>query len=78
MAEDSIRAADRVIDRLDEVIFMLAGQPEAGPARDELRPGLRYFPTGSYLIFYTIGSGTLDIRRIMHGARDISAEMFDD
>jgi len=47
VAENSVRAADGVIDRIDEVIFMLAQQPEAGRVRDDLRSGLRYFPTES-------------------------------
>jgi toxin ParE1/3/4 len=57
---------------------MLAEHPEAGRARDDLQQGLRYFPVGSYLIFYTVSRGTLGLRRILHGARDIRGTLFDD
>lgn len=78
IAEDNMRAADGVYERINDTILMVAEHPEAGRARDDLQPGLRYFPVGSYLIFYTIEPGILGIRRIMHGARDIKAALFDD
>jgi toxin ParE1/3/4 len=78
IAEDNMRAADGVYERINETILMLAEHPEAGRARDDLQGGLRYFPVGSYLVFYTIEPGALGIRRIMHGARDIKAALFDD
>ena len=77
IAEDSVRAADGVSERFNEAIFMLAEHPDAGRARDELGEDLRYFPVGSYLIFYSVNSGTLGIRRLLHGARDITAALFD-
>lgn len=78
IAEDNLRAADKIIDRIDEVVRMLAEQPEAGKRRDELRSGIRYFPVENYLIFYTVSAGTIEIRRIMHDARDIIPELFDE
>jgi toxin ParE1/3/4 len=78
IAEDNLRAADGVYERINDAIAMLAEHPEAGRGRDDLRAGLRYFPVGSYLIFYTIAPGILGIRRIVHGARDIKAALFDD
>jgi toxin ParE1/3/4 len=78
VAEDSMRAADHVNDRINQTIFMLANHPEAGRARDELRRGLRYFPVDSYLVFYTISAHGLEIRRVLHGARNIRAALFDD
>jgi toxin ParE1/3/4 len=78
IAEDNLRAADGVYDRINDAIRMLADHPEAGRLREELRPGLRCLPVGSYLIFYSLGRGTLDVRRIMHGARDITPDTFRD
>lgn len=63
---------------LDHIASMLADYPEAGPQRDELGPGMRYYPSGSYLVFYTISEHFIEIRRIMHGAREITAGLFDD
>lgn len=73
-----MRAADAVLDDFDEKIAMLAGYPEAGRTRDDLHRGLRQFPSSSYLIFYTLNAGELEVRRVMHGARDIVEEMFED
>ena len=78
IAEDNPRAADGVLDRLDAAVAMLTEQPGAGRSRDELRSGLRYFPVGSYLVFYSVGKGVIDVRRVLHGARDIDADLFED
>ena len=78
IAEDNHRAADGVLDRIDTAISMLTDQPEAGRSREELRVGLRYFPVGSYLVFYSVGEGVIDVRRVLHGARDIDSDLFDD
>ena len=45
--------------------------PEAGRLRPELRAGLRSFPVGRYLIFYTVNSSDIEIARVIHSARDI-------
>lgn len=78
IAEHSLGAADSVTDRIDEVVHMLASQPEAGRARDDLRQGVRYFPVDNYLIFYSVSGGVLEIRRIMHGARKILPAFFEE
>jgi len=57
---------------------MLADYPEAGPQRDELGPGMRYYPSGSYLVFYTVSDHYIEVRRIMHGAREITASLFNE
>ena len=54
IAEDNMRAADGVYERINDAITMLSEHPEAGRAREDLQPGLRYFPVGSYLVFYTV------------------------
>jgi toxin ParE1/3/4 len=46
IAHDSLRAADRWVDQLDEQFRLLATQPLMGRARDELSPGLRSFLFG--------------------------------
>lgn len=52
IADDSLRAADRWVDQLDEQFQLLATQPLMGRARGDLSPRLRSFPFGRYLIFY--------------------------
>jgi plasmid stabilization system protein ParE len=50
---DSIEIADRVIDSITDRFFLLATWPHIGRRRDgDLRPGLRSFPVGAYVIVY--------------------------
>lgn len=77
IADDSLRAADRWIDQLDEQFVLLATQPLMGRSRDELAPGLRSFPFGRYVIFYEPIEGGIDIVRLLHSARDVDAQVGD-
>ena len=71
IAEDNPQAADRVLDRLEEAASRLADTPQIGPARDDIRPGLRYLVSGSYLLLYRIRVGGIEIVRAVHGRRDL-------
>ncbi|MGC9418867.1 MAG: type II toxin-antitoxin system RelE/ParE family toxin [Rhodovulum sp.] len=71
IAEDDAAAADRVLDRLDEAANHLARNPQMGPARDDIRPGLRYLVSGSYLLLYRITDDGVEIVRAVHGRRDL-------
>ena len=71
IAEDDPAAADRVLDRLDKVASHLADNPQMGPARDDIRPGLRYLVSGSYLLLYRIDGDDIEIVRAVHGRRDL-------
>lgn len=71
IAEDSPDAADRFHDLLLSKFIALAKQPMMGSSREELRPDLRGFAVGNYVIFYRDTIEYLEIVRILHGARDI-------
>lgn len=71
VAKDDPVAADRVLDRLDEAASNLIQNPEMGPARDDIRPGLRYLVSGSYLLLYRILGDDVEIVRAVHGRRDL-------
>ena len=71
IAEDSLAAADRWVDHLDEQFRVQATQPMMGRARDELAPGVRSFPFRRYVVFYVPLDGGVDVVRVLHGARDI-------
>lgn len=73
IANDSLAAADRWVDRLDGQFRVLATQPMMGRARDELAPGVRSFPFGRYVAFYMPLDDGIDVVRVLHGARDIDA-----
>lgn len=71
IAADSLQAADRIVSRIYDAETRLADFPELGRARDDLRPGMRSWSVGSYLIFYRVEAARLVVVRILHGARDL-------
>jgi len=46
-----------------------------GRARDDLRPGLRSFPVGQYVIIYTIENEDVEILHVFHGRQDIDGRL---
>ena len=70
-------AADRLVDRLTEMLDLLATQPMMGRAADHLLPGLRSIPVRDYLIFYRPDEEGIMVVRIIHGARQITPELFE-
>jgi toxin ParE1/3/4 len=71
IADDSIANADAFTDKLYETIQVLGRQPGSGRQREELAPGIQSFPFGRYIIFYRVVTSTIEIVRVLHGARDI-------
>ena len=54
VSPNGLGAADEFLDRFERAFELLAAQPFAGRARDELAPGSRSFPVGNYLVFYRV------------------------
>ena len=73
IAEDSVVAADRWVDKLDEKFALWATQPMMGRARDELSPGIRSLAFGRYVVFFQPVPDGIDVVRVLHGSRDIDA-----
>ena len=73
IAEDSVAAADRWVDKLDEKFALWATQPMMGCARDELSPGIRSLAFGRYVVFFQPLPDGIDVIRVLHGSRDINA-----
>ncbi|MBX3294813.1 MAG: type II toxin-antitoxin system RelE/ParE family toxin [Acidobacteria bacterium] len=71
IAADNFEAAITLYGRLTGTFEMLAENPFAGRERSDLKEGLRYFPSGSYLVFYRTWAGRVAIVRVLHAARDI-------
>ena len=69
----SIEIADRLIDSITDRFFLLGNHPNVGRLRDDLRPGLRSFPVGQYVIIYRIDGIDVLILHVVHGRRDIEA-----
>ncbi len=69
-------AATQLMDRIEHTCEAIAENPGVGQAREDLRPGVRFFPVGNYLIFYQAVVEGAQILRVLHGARDYGAQDF--
>jgi toxin ParE1/3/4 len=75
IALDDPAAADRVIDRIQDVMFLLCEQPGSGRPRPEFGDGLRSFPAANWVIFYREDGPVLDVARVLHGRRDLDGQL---
>jgi toxin ParE1/3/4 len=75
IAADNVKAADRMVDAVLESSRIHVRFPEMGRRRDELRPGLRSFVVSPYVVFYRPVENTIEVLRVLHGARDIKSIM---
>jgi toxin ParE1/3/4 len=73
VALDDVAAADALLDDFDNSCLLLATQPKMGRAREELANELRSFPVGRYVFFYRPLADGVEIVRVLHGARDVTA-----
>jgi toxin ParE1/3/4 len=69
VAAESPSAASKWIEALRDTCSHLADMPKMGVARPEIRPELRTFVVGNYLIAYREIEGGVEIVRVLHGAR---------
>ena len=70
----SIEIADRVIDSVTDRFRLLARFPQMGRRRDEdLRPGLRSFVAGEYIVIYRVADEDVLILHLIRGSRDLRA-----
>jgi toxin ParE1/3/4 len=71
----SVAAADAVIDAITERFYLLSQYPRMGRSRDDLRPGLRSFTVGQYVIVYTVADGDVEVLHVFHGRQDIEGPL---
>lgn len=72
VANNSVKAATRVLNDLEASIRTLARNPGIGHVREDLADRRhRFFPAGSYLIVYRFQTKPLQIVRILHASRDV-------
>ena len=69
IAGDNATAATGLLDDIDAACAMLADHPRVGREVSSVRPGLRLFPVGRYLILFRRGDRLVEIVRVVHGAR---------
>lgn len=64
--------------QLEEVIQLLAENPEVGKPRDELADGLYSFPNKSHIIFYIKRESDILIVRLLHSSMDAQQHLLSD
>jgi toxin ParE1/3/4 len=65
--------AERFIESLTDRFYLVSANPYIRRNRDDLRPGLRSFPVGQYVIVYRIEDEEVVILHVFHGSRDVQA-----
>jgi len=73
IAADNMPAADRMAARIAGATQRLADFPDSGTPRPELASDARSIVVGSYLVLYRLGPDSVDILRVVHGARELTA-----
>lgn len=76
VAEDSPRAADRLLDRLNAAAQRLGAFPLMGVAREDLAPGLRALRVDNFIVFYRLRDDDLVVERILHARLDATGVNF--
>ena len=73
ISQDNQLAAEALLEKIDNSISSLASNPLLGrvPKDDRLKnKGYRMLVVEKYLVFYIVRNKTIQIRRIIHGARN--------
>jgi toxin ParE1/3/4 len=74
IAEDNSAASDRMLVRIVEALKLLGSMPGMGKARDDIRPGLRSYVLGPYVLYYRrieVGIKVgIEVARLIHGSRE--------
>lgn len=78
IAADSLQNASSLLRRLDARLKLLSENTLMGRRRPELAENLRSFPEGNYVIFYQPLEDGIILIRVLHSARDITAEYFNE
>jgi toxin ParE1/3/4 len=75
VSEASTEVADKVLEHIRITAQRLIQHPLSGRPRDDLRPGLRSILSDPYVIFYRISNRGVQIVRVIHGRRNLSAAL---
>jgi toxin ParE1/3/4 len=73
IAADNSVAAQNWYDRLYKTFETLGSMPEMGAPRFDVRPDMRLFLVGNYLLLYRATDDAAEIVRVVHGAREWEA-----
>jgi toxin ParE1/3/4 len=78
VAAENPAAADRLYDRFETRIAQLERYPEIGVARPDIAPEARMLVVRPYLVLYRLIRGGSEVVRVVHGARRLDSELFDE
>lgn len=78
IASKNPAVADRLYDRLEARVRVLGDHPEIGTARPDISAETRMLVEGSYVILYRIRADGVQVVRVLHGARDIDQQVFEE
>jgi toxin ParE1/3/4 len=73
IARENPDAADSLLREFDAKLNFLSENPKAGSSRPEIRPRIRSYPVGSYVLFYRPLPDGVELIRVLHGARDVNS-----
>ena len=71
VAEDQPVNADRLLDRLNETVLLIAETPNMGMDRPCLCQNLKSFSVGNYILYYRVKVEVLELVRVLSASRDI-------
>jgi toxin ParE1/3/4 len=71
IALDNANAATAQLSELERKFRLLPFFPRIGRKREDIRKGLRMFSCDAYVILYREVAGSVEIVRVVHGARDL-------
>ncbi len=77
-AEHNPDAGIRLLDEIAARCRQLANQPRQGRPRSDLGAGIRTVVVRQYVVFFRASANGIDVLRVLHGARDITREMFEE
>jgi toxin ParE1/3/4 len=72
LADENAAAARRLLQNIDRKIALVAEFPDIGSPHPEFGPNARLLVVGSYVVLYDRLPDTVEIVRVLHGARDLS------
>lgn len=71
---DNPRHAASYVDEIRSKCRTLCDHPLLGPARDDVRPGLRIYPMfGRVVVCYRVDADSVVVMRVLYGGRDYVA-----
>ncbi len=73
IAQDNPAAADNLLDTFEEKGQLLAENPELGRVPPDIADDFHHLPVGRYLMLYRIIPGGIELVRVVHGMRLLSA-----